>query len=72
MSDIVFEYTPSSLYSHQGSGPSTEEGYNIWVRSGNEMSFLGFCYLHELEKYMKIYQDQDSRVFIQSRPFNEI
>jgi hypothetical protein len=64
MSDIVFEYTPRSIYAAQGSGPSVEEGYDIWIKDGNELLFLGFCYLRELEKNMKIYQDQGDRVYI--------
>jgi hypothetical protein len=64
MSDIIFEYTPRSIYSVQGSGPSTEEGYDIWYKMDNEQIFLGFCRLYELEKNMKFYQDQGDRVYI--------
>jgi hypothetical protein len=64
MSDIIFEYTPRSIYAAQGSGPSVEEGYDIWIKEGDELIFLGFCYLHELEKNMKFYQDQEDRIFI--------
>jgi hypothetical protein len=64
MSDIIFEYTPCSIYAAQGGGPSAEEGYDIWIKQDNELIFLGFCYLYELEKNMKVYQDQGDRVFI--------
>jgi hypothetical protein len=64
MSDIIFEYTPCSIYAAQGSGPSAEEGYDIWIKEDDELIFLGFCYLDELEKNMKIYQDQKDRVYI--------
>jgi hypothetical protein len=70
MSDIIFEYTPCSIYAAQGSGPSAEEGYDIWIKQDNELIFLGFCYLYELEKNMKVYQDQGDRVFI-TRSKNE-
>jgi len=71
MSDIIFEYTPCSIYAAQGGGPSAEEGYDIWIKQDNELIFLGFCYLYELEKNMKVYQDQGDRVFI-TRSKNEI
>ncbi len=64
MSDIIFEYTPRSIYAVQGSGPSVEEGYDIWIKEGSELLFLGFCYLNELEKHMKIYQDQGDNIYI--------
>jgi hypothetical protein len=64
MSDIIFKYTPRSIYSAQGSGPSVEEGYDIWFKEEGEMLFLGFCRLHELEKCMKFYQDQGDKVYI--------
>jgi hypothetical protein len=71
MSDIVFEYTPRSIYAAQGSGPSAEEGYDIWYKVENEWIFLAFCKLYELEKNMKFYQDQGDKVFI-TRSKNEI
>jgi hypothetical protein len=64
MSDIVFEYTPRSIYSVQGSGPSVEEGYDIWFEEEGEMIFLGFCLLYELEEFMKFYQDQGENIYI--------
>jgi hypothetical protein len=64
MSDIIFEYTPCSTHAAQGSGPSAEEGYDIWYKVENEWIFLAFCKLYELEKNMKFYQDQGDRVFI--------
>jgi hypothetical protein len=64
MSDIVFEYTPCSIYAAQGAGPSAQEGYDIWIKDGDELLFIGFCYLDELEKNMKIYQDQGDSVYI--------
>jgi hypothetical protein len=71
MSDIIFEYTPCSIYASQGAGPSTQEGYDIWIKDGKEMLFLGFCDLYELEKNMKIYQDQNDRVFIRRKNSGE-
>jgi hypothetical protein len=71
MSDIIFEYTPRSIYSVQGSGPSAEEGYDIWYKVHDEWVFLGFCQLYDLENNMKFYQDQGDRVFI-TRSKNEI
>jgi len=64
MSNVIFEYTPHSIYAAQGGGPSAEEGYDIWIKEDNEMLFLGFCYLNELEKHMKIYQDQGDNIYI--------
>ena len=68
MSDIVFEYTPRSTYASQGDFSSSEEGYDIWLRGDDGyMDFLGFCGAHELEKNMKVYQDQGDRVFIRRK-----
>jgi len=64
MSDIIFEYTPRSIYSNQGGSPSIEEGYDIWLKEEEEMLFLGFCLLYDLEKCMKFYQDQGDNVYI--------
>ena len=67
MSDIIFEYTPRSIYAAQGSGPSGNEGYDIWLKvEDGHMDFLGFCHIHELEKNMKFYQDKGDRVYIRS------
>jgi hypothetical protein len=64
MSDIVFEYTTCSIYAAQGGEPSAEEGYNIWFKEEEEMLFLAFCSLYELEKCMKFYQDSGDNVYI--------
>ena len=72
MADIVFQYTPRSIYSVQGSGPSAEEGYDIWIRHKDGwMDFLGFCGLNELEGNMKFYQDSGDSVYIRRSPDND-
>jgi hypothetical protein len=65
MSDIIFEYTPRNIYSHQGGGPSGLEGYNIWIKDLDSiMYFIGFFEAEDLEKNMKFYQDQGDTVYI--------
>jgi hypothetical protein len=71
MSDIIFEYTPRSIYASQGAGPTVEEGYDIWIKNGDELLFIGFCYIHELEENMKIYQDQGDSVYIRRQKLGE-
>jgi len=71
MSEIIFEYTPRSIYASQGAGPSAQEGYDMWIKNGNELLFLGFCLLHELEKNMKIYQDQGDSIYIRRQNLGE-
>jgi hypothetical protein len=65
MSDIIFEYTPCSIFSSQGGSPSSREGYDIWIKDLDSiMYFIGFCDAEDLEKNMKFYQDQRDNVYI--------
>jgi hypothetical protein len=65
MSDIIFEYTPRNVHSHQGGSSSGLEGYNIWIKDLDSiMYFIGFCEAEDLEKNMKFYQDQGDNVYI--------
>jgi hypothetical protein len=65
MSDIIFEYTPCSIFSNQGGVPSSQEGYDIWIKDLDSiMYFIGFCEAEDLEKNMKFYQDQGDNVYI--------
>jgi hypothetical protein len=71
MNDIIFEYTSCSIYASQGSSPSTDEGYDIWLKNEDRsMDFLGFCALYELEKHMKFYQDQGDHIYIRRKPIS--
>jgi len=69
MSDIIFEYTPQSIYASQGGSPSTKEGYNIWIKDLDSiLYFIGFFEPEDLEKNMKFYQDQGDNVYIRRVP----
>ena len=42
--DIIFEWTDNSRAMAQGSGPSGQAGYNIWIQYTDDdyVDFLGF------------------------------
>jgi hypothetical protein len=55
MTDIIFEYVPSS----------NPQGYGIWAQdSDGIISLLGFCSTDKMGEHMKEYQDQGHHVII--------
>ena len=65
MARIVFDYTLTSKYCAQGSGPSMQEGYDIWLddEESTMYSWLGFASLEEFEGSVYYYQQRGDRVF---------
>ena len=57
MAKIIFEQTEYSKYASQGSSPSGQAGYNIWIQYPDDdlVAFLGFCTQEEAAERIKYY-----------------
>jgi hypothetical protein len=68
MHRIVFQYTPRSIYSAQGSGPSMMEGYDVWLYDEEDSlyNWLEYCTLEEKDRLVSRYRGQGETVYMRS------
>ena len=58
---VIFEYTPSGQYAAQGGSPSGQEGYDVWLETGD---WLGWFPKDELDEWVYFYSAQGEDVYL--------